>query len=38
MEEGNRVLSVFEVRDGLYPDAEVPPLAQGGGVFLEDGF
>ena len=38
LEERNGVLNVFEVRDDLHPDAEVPPLAQGGGVFLEDGF
>ena len=33
MEESNGVLNVFEVGGGLQPDAEVLPLAPGGGLF-----
>ena len=36
MEERNGVLNAFEVKGYLQPAAEVPPLAPGGGVFLED--
>ena len=35
-EEGNWVLNVLEVRGGLDPASEAPPLAPGGSVFLED--
>ena len=35
-EKGNGVLNVFEVGDNLQPAAEVPPLAPGGGAFIED--
>ena len=37
MEERNGVLNVFEVGGDLQPAVEVPPLAPGGGVFLEEG-
>ena len=37
MEEGNGVLNVLEVGDNFQPAAELPPLASGGGDFLEDG-
>ena len=36
LEEGNGVLNVLEVGGELVPAAEAPPLAPGGGVFLED--
>ena len=36
LEEKNGVLNVFEVGGDLQPAAEVPPLAPGVGVFLED--
>ena len=36
LEERNGVLNVFEVRGDLQPAAEVPPLAPGSGVFIED--
>ena len=36
LEERNGVLNVFEVGGDLQPAVEVPPLAQSGGVFLED--
>ena len=36
-EERNGVLNVFLVGGDLQPAAEVPPLAPGGGIFLEDG-
>ena len=35
-EERNGVLNVFEVEGNFQPAAEVPPLAPGVGVFLED--
>ena len=38
MEERNGILNVFVVVGNLQPAAEVPPLAPGGGVFLEDYF
>ena len=37
MEDGNGVLNILEVRSDLQPAAEAPPLAPGGGVFIEDG-
>ena len=37
LEEGNGVLTVFEVCVYLQPAAEVPPLAPGSSFFLEDG-
>ena len=37
LEEGNGVLNIFEVGGDLHPAAEAMPLAQGSGVFLEDG-
>ena len=37
MEERNEFLNVFDVEVDLQPAAEVPPLAPGGGVFLEEG-
>ena len=37
LEEGNGFLNVLEVGGDLQAAAEVPPLASGGGVFLEDG-
>ena len=36
MEEWNGVLNVLEVWGYFLPAAEAPPLAPGGGVFLED--
>ena len=36
MEKGNGVLNILEVGRDLDPYAEAPPLAPGGGVFLED--
>ena len=36
MEEGNGVFNVFEVGGNLQLAAEAPPLALGGGMFLED--
>ena len=36
LEERNGVLNVFEVEGDLQPSAEVPLLAPGVGVFLED--
>ena len=35
LEGGNGVLNVLEVRGYLEPAAEAPPLAPGGGVFLD---
>ena len=35
MEERNWVFDAFEVRGDVKPDAEVPSLVPGGGVFLE---
>ena len=37
LEESNGVLNVFEVGGDFQPAAEVPPLAPGSSVFLEDG-
>ena len=36
MEENNWVFNAFGVRGNVQPDAEAPPLAPGGGIFLED--
>ena len=36
LEERNGVLNVLEVGGNLQTAVEVPPLAQSGGVFLED--
>ena len=36
MEENNLVFDAFKIRNDLQPAAEVPPLASGGGVFLEE--
>ena len=37
LEERNGVINDFEVREDLYLAAEAPPLAPGGGIFIEDG-
>ena len=36
LEKGNGVLNILEVGGDLDPSAEAPPLAPGGGVFIED--
>ena len=37
LEEQNGVFNAFEVGGNFQPEVEAPPLAPGGGVFLEDG-
>ena len=36
LEERNGVINIFEVGNNLHPAVEVPPLAPGGNLFLED--